>query len=169
VDPTSWNLPFPAVVAALFVIVMLRANGTYWLGRLGSAGARRTRLARLMDSPGYLVATERIDRFGPPVVAISFLTIGLQTVANLAAGATSMKLRHYLPAVTIGSVAWALLYATLGTVGLDLFGRLYGVSPVFAIGLVALVVLVIAGYVIWQVRSSSRQSVRPQRDDSPVA
>ena len=85
-DPTGWNLPFPAVVAALFVIVMLRANGTYWLGRLGSAGARRTRLGRLLDSPGYARATERIDRFGPPVVALSFLTIGFQTVANLAAG-----------------------------------------------------------------------------------
>ncbi len=151
-DPTSWNLPFPALVAALFVIVMLRANGTYWLGRLGSAGARRTRLARVMDSPGYLLATERIDRYGPPVVAISFLTIGFQTVANLAAGATAMKLRHYLPAATIGSVAWAFLYATLGTVGLDLFGRLYSLSPAAAIAFIVFVAAAIALYVVWQVR-----------------
>lgn len=151
-DPTSWNLPFPVVVAALFVIVMLRANGTYWLGRLGSAGARRTRLARLLDSPGYVRATERIDRYGPPVVALSFLTIGFQTVANLAAGVTAMRLRHYLPAVTIGSVAWAFLYATLGTVGLDLFGRLYTLSPAAAIGFIVLVAAAITVYVGWQFR-----------------
>ena len=151
-DPSNWNLPFPAVVAALFVIVMLRANGTYWLGRVGSAGARRTRLARLLDSPGSARASERIVRFGPPVVALSFLTIGFQTVANLAAGVTGMKLRHYLPAVTIGSVAWALLYATLGTVGLDLFSRLYALSPAAGIGLVALAALGIALYLFLEVR-----------------
>jgi membrane protein DedA with SNARE-associated domain len=160
-DPTSWNLPFPAVVAALFVIVMLRANGTYWLGRLGSAGARRTRLARLLDSPGYLRACDRIDRFGPPVIAVSFLTIGFQTVANLAAGATSMKLRHYLPAVTIGSVAWAFLYATIGTVGLDLFSRLYAFSPAAAITLVVVAVLGIAAYLVFELRRHPRGAAEP--------
>ena len=157
-DPTTWNLPFPALVVALFVIVMLRANGTYWLGRLGSAGARRTRLARLLDSPGYLRATERIDRYGPPVVALSFLTIGFQTVANLAAGVTVMRLRHYLPAVVIGSAAWALLYATLGTVGLDLFSRLYAFSPFAAIGLVVAAVLAIATYVVFEIRHQPRDA-----------
>ena len=39
-DPTQWNVPFPLIVGALFVIVMVRANATFWLGRLGSAGAR---------------------------------------------------------------------------------------------------------------------------------
>ena len=118
-DPTQWNVPYPLVVAALFVIVMLRANGTYWLGRAASAGARHTRMAKVMDSPGYLRATQRIDAYGPPVISLSFLTIGFQTLANLAAGATRMSLRHYLPAATIGSVLWAFLYATLGTVGVE--------------------------------------------------
>ena len=45
---------------------------------------------------------------GAPIVTISFLTIGFQTLANLAAGATGMKLRHYLPAVTIGGLLWAV-------------------------------------------------------------
>jgi len=162
-DPSTWNLPFPALVAALFGIVMLRANGTYWLGRLGSAGARRTRLARLLDSPGYVRATERIDRYGPPVVALSFLTLGFQTVANLAAGVTAMRLRHYLPAVIIGSIAWALLYATLGTVGLDLFARLYAYSPVGAIALVLAVALAIATYLFVAVHAHAR-SDRPTED-----
>jgi membrane protein DedA with SNARE-associated domain len=168
-DPTSWNLPFPAVVAALFVIVMLRANGTYWVGRLGSAGVRRTRLGRLLDSPGYARASDRIDRFGPPVVALSFMTIGFQTVANLAAGVTSMKLRHYLPAVTIGSVAWAFLYATLGTVGLDLFSRLFAVSPALAIGVLAAALLGIAGYLWWAVRSHRSKDLSAESEDSRLA
>lgn len=165
-DPTRWDLPFPALVAALFVIVMLRANGTYWLGRLGSAGARRTRLATVMGSPGYLRATQRIDRYGAPVVALSFLTIGVQTVVNLAAGASGMKLRHYLPAVVVGSIAWALLYATLGTVGVDLVGDLYALSPALAVGAVAIVVAAILAYVAAQVRRPNR--ARSQQIDSEL-
>lgn len=151
-DPTQWGAPYPIVVVALFVIVMLRANGTYWLGRLGSAGARRTRLANVMTSPGYLRATERIDRYGPPIVAVSFLTIGFQTLANLAAGAMGMKQRHYLPAVTVGSVAWAFLYATIGVVGADVFAQLYGLSPAAAISTGVVLVAAITAYVVWQVR-----------------
>ncbi|MFZ0530658.1 MAG: VTT domain-containing protein [Propionicimonas sp.] len=164
-DPTQWNVPYPLVVSALFVIVMVRANGTYWLGRLASAGARHTRLARLMDSPGYLRATRRIDAYGAPVVTFSFLTVGFQTVANLAAGATRMSLRHYFPAVAVGSVVWAFLYATLGTVGVDLLGELYHYSPVLAIGLAVGVVAVTAAAVIWQ----SRRRAVAQDSDSTAA
>lgn len=164
-DPTQWGAPYPIVVAALFVIVMLRANATYWLGRGGAAGARRTRLVALMESPRYLCAAEQIDRYGAPVIAVSFLTIGFQTLANLAAGATGMKQRHYLPAVTIGCIAWAFLYATLGTVGVDLFGRLFAVSPALAISLGVLLAGGITGYVIWQVRRRQR-TVSTQRPDS---
>lgn len=148
-NPAQWDAPYPMIVAALFVIVMLRANGTYWLGRAGSAGARRTRLATVMESPGYLRAVERIDRFGPPVIAASFLTVGFQTLANLAAGATAMRQRHYLPAVTIGSVAWAFLYATIGTVGFDVFVHLYRLSPTGALVAGLLLVGAIAGYLAW--------------------
>ncbi|PKQ32565.1 MAG: hypothetical protein CVT62_00420 [Actinobacteria bacterium HGW-Actinobacteria-2] len=170
-DPTQWNAPFPVIVAALFVIVMARANATFWLGRLGSAGVRRTRLARLMDSPGYVNATERIDAYGAPVITLSFLTIGFQTLANLAAGATGMKLRHYLPAVAIGGLCWALLYATIGTVGVDLFGKLYAYSPVLAIGSGVLVSGSIATYVVWQFRRRVDHQDSPQEapQDSPAA
>jgi membrane protein DedA with SNARE-associated domain len=151
-DPTQWHAPFWVIVLALFVIVELRANGTYWLGRLASTGVHRTRLSRVLDSPAYLKASERIDRFGAPVIALSFLTIGFQTIANLAAGATSMKLRHYLPAVVVGGTAWALVYATLGTVGVDLVARLWDFSPVITVAALLLVVGGIVTYVVVQAR-----------------
>jgi membrane protein DedA with SNARE-associated domain len=168
VDPTRWDVPFPAIVAMLFVIVMLRANGTYWLGRLGTAGVRRTRLARLLESPGYLRATERIDRYGAPVVSLSFLTVGFQTLANLAAGATGMKLRHYLPAVTLGAVAWAFLYATLGTVGIDLLGDLWAFSPPLAVALVLLVAGGVLAHVAWQSRRRAGAGNSQRSDSHPL-
>jgi len=68
-----------------------------------------------------------------------------------------------LHAVIIGSIAWALLYATLGTVGLDLFARLYAYSPVGAIALVLAVALAIATYLFVAVHAHAR-SDRPTED-----
>lgn len=163
-DPTQWDLPYPLLVAALYVIVFLRANGTFWLGRAAAAGVRRTRLARLLASPGYRRAAQRIDRYGAPVIALSFLTVGFQTLANLAAGATGMLQRHYLPAVAVGSLLWALLYATLGTVGLDLFGRLYQLSPPAAVTAGITIVAGFIGYLFWHRQRAAKTAVEPDED-----
>ncbi len=153
-DPTQWGAPFEAVVAALFCIVLLRANATYWAGRLVARGANRTRAARWMNTQSYQRAVERINRWGAPAVSVSFLTIGVQTVINLAAGATRMPLTRYLPASVVGSIAWAFLYGTVGFVGFEALAVLWQHSPAVAVlaGLVALAGL--AWFVLRQLRSA---------------
>ena len=147
-NPSEWQLPFPEVFALLFVIVMLRANGTYWLGRLASAAAHRSRLGARMDEPRYAAALARLNVWGAPAVALSFLTIGVQTVVNFAAGATRMPLPRYLAAVTVGSVAWALIYATVGFVGVESLGVLYGLHPAWALALLGLLIGALVAYVV---------------------
>lgn len=147
-DPTQWGLPFPLVVAALFVIVMCRANATYWLGRLTAAGTRRTRVGHLMSRPGYRKAESMLTKWGPIAVSVSFLTIGIQTLVNLAAGAARMPQRRYLPAVTIGCVMWAFLYGTVGMVGFESFRLLYDRSPLGAITAAAIALAAIVAFVV---------------------
>lgn len=151
-DPTQWDVPFPVMVAMMFVIVFFRAGATYLLGRAAAAGAERTRIARMMDAPGYRRATRLIGEYGSPLVAVSFLTVGFQTLANLAAGATRMPLPRYLPALLVGGVMWALLYSAVGLVGVDLFGRLFDYSPVLAIGSLTALIGGYAGFVVWKTR-----------------
>ncbi|WP_233120658.1 DedA family protein [Tessaracoccus sp. ZS01] len=153
-DPTTWDAPFAVVVVALFGIVMLRANATYWLGRGIAAGARRTRLVKLMESRHYATGARWLNRWGAPAVSISFLTIGIQTMVNLAAGVTRMPLRRYLPAVTLGCIMWAFLYGTIGMIGFKAIGILWTRSP----WLVLAVALVAAALVTWIVR---RRDVAP--------
>ena len=153
-DPTKWGAPYPLVVAALFVIVMARANGTYWLGRAAAAGTERTRMRRMLHAPGYLRAVRWIDRWGAPAVSVSFLTVGFQTLINLAAGVTRMSLRHYLPAVVVGGVMWAFVYATIGFVGVTAVASLYSTSPILAITLTVLAVLLLAWWIVAQVRAA---------------
>ena len=150
--------PYPVAVGVLFVIVSLRAGGTYALGRAAGAGARRTRLAQLMARRGFARVQEIVARWGAPVVGLSFLTVGVQTLVNLAAGLTRMPLRRYVPALVIGSIIWAFLYATVGFVTFAAWRRLFVISPVAAItGLIALL-LALTAYVIWQLRHRSKDS-----------
>ena len=150
----SW--PYPVTVAALFVIVMLRANATYWVGRAARAGAGRTRMQRALGSAGFARAQALVARWGAPVVSLSFLTIGIQTLVNLAAGAARMPVRRYLPAAVVGSVAWALLYGTAGFVTLEAWLALYRRSPATAV--VAIVVLAAAVVALATWRSADRSS-----------
>lgn len=146
-NPADWQLPFWWTVFAFFVIVMLRANGTYWIGRGIIAGTGRTRWRRALETKGYQSASALINRWGPPAITLSFLVIGLQTMTNLAAGVTRMPLRRYLPAVTVGCVIWALIYGTGGLISWALLVAAWRHNPVLtAIGVVAVVTLFAAWF-----------------------
>jgi len=134
--------PYPLAVLVLTLGAFVRGNLTYWLGRAAQAGAERTRARRMIESAGFDRARRVINRWGPPAISLSFLTVGFQTLINLAAGVTKMPLRRYLPAVAIGAIIWGFLYATVGFVTVAAWLRLYESSPIAAV--VALVVAMIA-------------------------
>ncbi|MYV90158.1 hypothetical protein GT350_07915, partial [Streptomyces sp. SID1034] len=71
---------------ALYVIVLLRAGGTFAVGWLAGAGARRSRFAGPISSAKFRRVERAIQRWGALAVAVSFLTVGFQTVANFLAG-----------------------------------------------------------------------------------
>jgi membrane protein DedA with SNARE-associated domain len=157
------GLPFPLAVGALFVIVVLRAGGTYVIGRAVRSGASRTRIERVISSPRFVRAQELVARWGAPIVVVSFLTVGFQTLANLAAGLGRMPWRRYLPALALGGLIWAVLYATVGLITFAALAHLYEMSPVGAITAGLAVIAALVGYVGWQVR---RQRAA---DDEPAA
>lgn len=106
--PLGWGL------LAFWCIAMLRANGSYWLGRGIAAGTSLSRFSHLLDSPLYRRAQVMAERWGVLAVPLSFLTVGVQTFVQISAGVARMPLRRYLPAVAVGGAIWALIYATIG-------------------------------------------------------
>ena len=106
----------------------------------------------MMARPGFARVQDLVSRWGAPVVTVSFLTVGVQTLVNLVAGMTRMPLRRYLPALAAGSVLWGLLYATAGFAGVTAWWQLYQRSAPAAIALAVLVVGGVAAYVLVQVR-----------------
>lgn len=158
------GLPYPLAVAALFVIVLIRGGATYALGRGVEAGASRTRLRRVLESSKFDRARALVDRWGAPIVALSFLTVGFQTLANVAAGVARMPLRRYVPALAVGGLIWALLYATLGVIGFAGFSQLYAVSPVAAIVAIAGIATALAAYLVIRLRKRTDRTSLNQHE-----
>ncbi|GAA1998608.1 hypothetical protein [Brevibacterium samyangense] len=156
-NPLDWQQPFAVVWLALYGIVLCRAGATYALGRAARGGAGRfPRIRAMLASPTYLRTEERIGRWGAGVVALSFLTIGFQTLANLTAGSTRMPLVRYLPALALGGACWATIYSTIGFVGFRAAVLAYERWPVATI--VGAVVLVLGGLLLALGRRRSRDS-----------
>jgi membrane protein DedA with SNARE-associated domain len=148
--------PYPVAVAVLFVVVLVRAGATYAIGRAAQEGARRSRLSRVMSRPRYARMQEFVARWGAPLVTVSFLTVGIQTLVNLAAGVLRMPLRRYVPALIVGSIIWAFLYAALGFASFAAWRQVYQISPVIAIASLVALLAGLAAYIIWQVRHRHR-------------
>lgn len=159
------GLPYPLAVAALFVVVVLRAGASYAIGRGVEAGASRTRLRRVLEGDRFRRARGLVDRWGAPIVVLSFLTIGFQTVANVAAGVARMPLRRYLPALGIGGLLWAFLYATAGVLGVAGFMSLYAVSPVAAILVTVGIASAVTAFVVMRLR---RETTSNEDGDEPT-
>ncbi|MFI1496600.1 DedA family protein [Streptomyces platensis] len=138
--------------AGLYAIVLLRAGGTFAVGWLAGAGARRSRFAGRISSAKLRRAERAIQRWGAPVVAVSFLTVGFQTAANFLAGSMRMPLPRYLPALFVGGAGWALIYATAGLGALEVLARLFAERTVLGVAAVAALLLVVCGVAVYRRR-----------------
>ncbi|MCG2621967.1 VTT domain-containing protein [Arthrobacter sp. I2-34] len=151
------NLPLGWAIFALFCGAMMRSNGTYWLARGLVAGARRTRLERHLNGDVIQRARRLINRFGPFAVTLCFLTVGLQSAVIGSAGLARMPQRHFLPAVVLGSLIWAVVYATVGLAAAAAWIALLLESPAAAAVLAGAAVLA-AAYVVWRRRRAAGRS-----------
>ncbi|WP_418276544.1 DedA family protein [Isoptericola jiangsuensis] len=140
---TIEDYPFWAVYAIAFCIVMARAQATYWIGRGVAGGMGGTRLADLLAGPTAVRVIDRIHRWGPPAVTLSFLTVGVQTVVNLSAGYLRMPFVRYCVALFFGCLIWAAVWTTIGTAAFYAAIWLFLLHPAaLAVAVVAVVAVV---------------------------
>lgn len=147
-NPLAWDAPRFVVYGALFGIVSIRASATYAIGRGLIVGVARTRFRTVMQGASYLRASDLVARFGAPVVSVSFLTVGFQSLVLLAAGGLRMPMRRFIPALAFGATMWALVYGTVGFVGLELVRTAYLFSPALTIGVAVALVAATTGILL---------------------
>lgn len=140
--------PFIIAVGFLTLVAAVRSQATYWVGRGIRAGAVRTAWAKKMTSDKGSRAVALLERRGWPVIPLSFLTVGLQTGVQAAAGLLGWRWLPYTLASIPGWLLWGVIYAAGG---LAAFVALFSLAQ-RAWWLAALVVVVIAAIIVVIVR-----------------
>ncbi|MDT0165329.1 hypothetical protein Q9R32_07160 [Actinotalea sp. AC32] len=113
----DWLAGWPFVWIYLFFVLgaALRSQALYWLGRGAATGALRTRWRERLDTAGTRRAIAAIERWGMPVVPLSFLTVGFQSAVHGAAGLLRLHWVRYTLWSVPGWLVWALVWAGGGT------------------------------------------------------
>jgi membrane protein DedA with SNARE-associated domain len=153
-------------VAGLYLLILARAGATFAAGWFVGSGVRRSRFSARIPAARLARAEGAIRRWGMPVVAVSFLTVGFQTAVNFVAGTLRMPLRRYLPALLVGGAAWATLYGVVGTGVLAALRWLFGRHP--GVGVTVVVVLALAGGAAVMVRRRGRDRSPDPVTEGPV-
>ncbi|GAA3807718.1 DedA family protein [Cellulomonas soli] len=158
------GLPIAGVLAALFLIVLARSHGTYWLARavtrVGTSGrgpawwrALLVRADGWSATPGARRGRALVHRWGPVAVTAAYVTVGLQTAVMLAAGLLRMPYLRFTLASLPGAAAWAVIWGTVGLGAVWGAVRLAAASP-WALAVVLLAVAV--GVVLrWRTRRAA--------------
>ncbi|MDO5033954.1 MAG: hypothetical protein Q4E01_00995 [Actinomycetaceae bacterium] len=157
------NGPFFGVAAFLTIVVFLRSQGTYWLGRLGTWGflaksknsGKRwvIKLRRWLDGASVQKGVDAVDHWGLIIIPLSFLTIGFQTVVHAGAGVLRLRWITYTLAAIPGYIAWGTLYAAV-FIGLFKTGQAATAGKTWALVL-STTLVVLLGIMILRKRSAA--------------
>ena len=144
----SWVEGQPFLIAAGFLTLVagVRSQATYWVGRGIHAGAIRTKWAQKMASDKGTRAVALLERWGWPIIPLSFLTVGLQTAVQAAAGLVGWRWLPYTLAAIPGWLIWGCVYAAGGLaafVGLFSLARRAWWLAVLVVVLIAAIVVAI--------------------------
>lgn len=136
----------------LFAGAMVRGQAIYWLARVvtdrvmatGEPGPGwRQRMHRWLHSDGVAHGRRSLARWGWPLVPFAYLTVGFQSMVMAAAGMVRMKVLTFTLAQVPGSIAWAVIYSTVGFAFWGAFFAAFQGNPVWLGLLVVVVVLAV--------------------------
>ncbi|MCM0621286.1 DedA family protein [Nocardioides bruguierae] len=162
--------PVVPLFCFLVVVAFARGGATYALAR-GARGvaARDDGRRAWLERPAVVRAEGTVRRFGAPAVTLCFLTVGVQTAVNAAAGSLRMPLRRYLPALGVGAALWASVYLTVGLAVLEAFWTAAPGRVLVAAAAVAALVAVVVGVRRSRLGRAGQDAARPAEEpvDAP--
>jgi membrane protein DedA with SNARE-associated domain len=109
---------------------------------------------------------EAIERWGWPIIPLSFLTIGFQTAVNAGAGIIGWRWGRYTLAAIPGWIAWGLAYAAGLLAAIGAAVSLAARSPWLLVGALAIVASAVTIGIIRHRRRRVPESDAPARSVS---
>ena len=163
----AWIMDQPFVVATLFLTAVagFRSQCTYWLGRGIRAGLVRTNWAKKLQSDKQARAVVLLEKWGWPLIPLSFLTVGFQSAVHLTAGLVGWRWLPYTLAAFPGWILWGVVYAAGG---LAIFVGIFTLANQ-AWWLAALALLLIAAAIITIIRLRRRKKQEPSEPEPALA
>lgn len=127
-----------------------RAVGTVAVDRAHQPApqAAGRRVERLLGTPPARRGLALVHRWGPLAVTAAYLTVGVQTTVFVAAGLVRMPYARFVVASVPGSVAWALVWGTVGLGAVWAAVRLAAASPWALAGVLVLAVAAVVALVV---------------------
>jgi membrane protein DedA with SNARE-associated domain len=147
--------PFWLTFAFLYLGATLRGQGMYWAGRLVTEQTlRRThpaagwlrRVHGWLEGGGADRGITLIRRWGLLAVPLSYLTVGFQSMIQVAAGVLRITWPRYSLAQIPGALAWAAIYSTIGWAVWEAAMAAAAGSPLGLVALAAAVVVIVATF-----------------------
>jgi len=157
----EWIQSQPFLIAAGFLtcVVGFRAEGTYWLGRGVRAGVVRASWAQKLASDNEKRVVAKLEKWGWPIIPLSFLTIGFQTAVQLTAGLIGWHWLRYTLAALPGWIAWGCVYAAGGLAAFAGLVALARQGWWLAVLVVAAVAMIVVGIVLVRRRLKARRAM----------
>ena len=161
----EWINSQPFVIAVMFLtaVAAVRSQLTYLLGKGIRTGMVRAPWAQRMADDKQPKAVTSLEKWGWPLIPLSFLTVGFQTAVQLTAGLVGWRYLPYTLASIPGWLLWGVVYAA---------GGLAAFAGILALGrqswwLVGIAVACLAGIIVAIVVAKNRQ--QPLADDTATA
>lgn len=156
---TDW--PFWVAYVFLLFGSTCRGQMIYWLGRWATvqtlnrthpATGWRKKAHDWLSGEGTERGIDALRRWGLIMVPIGHLTIGFQSMINAGAGVLRIPWWKYSLAQLPGSLAWALIYSTIGFAIWGAVIAAFAGSPAGLVIIGAVLVLVVGTFVVHRAR-----------------
>jgi membrane protein DedA with SNARE-associated domain len=172
--------PFVVVLVVLFVVVLARSHGSYWVGRALVRGAQLgqeriggpawwraavLRMGLFAETRAAQRGLALVRRWGPVAVFLAYLTVGLQTAVFVCSGMVRMPYLRFTVASVPGSAAWAVIWGTVGLGAVYAAVALAARSPWALVAVVLVVVIVVVALLVGR---SRRRARTPDPADAPT-
>jgi membrane-associated protein len=147
----------PLVMLSGFAGALTSDNAVYWIGRIGGRTlinrVLKMRLFHFLINERNLARTEHyFESHGGKMVFVGRFGPGLRSMTPLFAGVSRMKYYRFLPYNLSAAAVWAIAYSFIGYAFGAYWSDLLAVAKSFGLSIVALVILVLAVYLIRRYR-----------------
>jgi membrane-associated protein len=143
----------PLVMLIGFAGALVSDNAVYWIGRTGGRPLidriLKIRLLHFLINEKSLEKVERyFESHGGKTVFVGRFGPGLRSMTPLFAGVTRMGYLRFVPYNVAAALVWSVVYSLIGYVFGQYWSELLAVAKSFGFSVVALVILVIAAFVL---------------------